>query len=216
MNKMSFKIEKVKRIHIKDLWELRNNEQTRKISINSKPIQLNDHFIWFNKINQNKTKIFIVIDKKNKKVIGYVRFEKKNDTTEVSISIYKEYQNKGLSKKILDTSEKKIKTNYFKAKVHCNNPKSIALFKSLNYKSIKKEKNFLIMKKKKISNTNKYLKIIQQIENVRKKNNSNWMDILRIAFKNSPDESAKIMGEIYSQDKKIGILSKKLSKKNSN
>ena len=213
---MSFKIEKVKRIHIKDLWELRNNEQTRKISINSKPIQLNDHFIWFNKINQNKTKIFIAIDKKNKKVIGYVRFEKKNDTTEVSIAIYKEYQNKGLSKKILDTSEKMIKTNYFKAKVHCNNPKSIALFKSLNYKSIKKEKNFLIMKKKKISNTNKYLKIIQQIENVRKKNNSNWMDILRIAFKNSPDESAKIMGEIYSQDKKIGILSKKLSKKNSN
>ena len=213
MNKVNFKIEKIKRTHIKDLWELRNNEQTRKISINSKPIHPNDHFIWFNKINQNKTKIFIAIDKKNKKVIGYVRFEKKNDTAEVSIAIYKEYQNKGFSKKILDISEKKIKTNYFKAKVHFNNPKSIALFKSLNYKSIKKEKNFLIMKKKKITNTNKYLKIIQQIENVRKKNNSNWMDILRIAFKNSPDESAKIMGEIYSQDKKIGILSKKLSKK---
>ena len=46
-----------------------------------------------------------------------------------------------------------------------------------------------------------------------KKNNSNWMDILRIAFKNSPEESAKIMGEIYFQDKKIGQLSKKLSKK---
>ena len=145
---MSFKIEKIKRTHIKDLWRLRNNEQTRKISINKKPIQLNDHFIWFNKINQNKTKIFIAIDKKNEKIIGYVRFEKRNDTTEVSIAIYKEYQNKGFSKKILDISEKKIKTNYFKAKVHFNNPKSIALFKSLNYKSIKKEKNFLIMKKK--------------------------------------------------------------------
>ena len=89
---MIFKIEKIKRTHIKDLWRLRNNEQTRKISINNKPIQLNDHFIWFNKINQNKTKIFIAIDKKN---------------------------------------------------------------------------------------------------------NSNWMDILRIAFKNSPDESAKIMGDLY-------------------
>ena len=77
MNKVNFKIEKIKRTHIKDLWELRNNEQTRKISINSKPIHPNDHFIWFNKINQNKTKIFIAIDKKNKKVIGYVRFEKK-------------------------------------------------------------------------------------------------------------------------------------------
>jgi|TARA_B110000003_G_scaffold261248_1_gene282784 hypothetical protein len=72
------------------------------------------------------------------------------------------------------------------------------------------------MKKKKSTNSNKYLKIIKQIENVRKKNNSNWMDILRISFKNSPEETAKIMGEIYSQDKKIGILSKKLSKKNSN
>ena len=209
---MIFKIEKIKKTHIKNLWELRNNEQTRKISIDSKSIKLNDHFIWFNKINQNKTKNFIAIEKKNKKVIGYVRFEKKNDTSEVSIAIYKEYQNKGLSKKILDTSEKKIKTNYFKAKVHYNNSKSIALFESLNYKLIKKEKNFLIMKKK-IANANKYLKIIQQIENVRKKNNSNWMDILRIAFKNSPDESAKIMREIYFQDKKIGILSKKLSKK---
>ena len=38
------------------------------------------------------------------------------------------------------------------------------------------------MKKKKSTNSNKYLKIIKQIENVRKKNNSNWMDILRISF----------------------------------
>jgi hypothetical protein len=38
------------------------------------------------------------------------------------------------------------------------------------------------------------------------------MDILRIAFKNSPEDAARIMGEIYAQDKKIGLLSKKLSK----
>ena len=67
------------------------------------------------------------------------------------------------------------------------------------------------MKKKK-NNSSKYLKIIKQIENVRKKNNINWMDILRIAFKNSPEDAARIMGEIYAQDKKIGLLSKKLSK----
>ena len=34
--------------------------------------------------------------------------------------------------------------------------------------------------------SNKYLKIINQIENIRKKNNKNWMDVLRIAFKHSP------------------------------
>jgi RimJ/RimL family protein N-acetyltransferase len=213
MNKMGFKIEKIKRIHIKDLWRLRNNNETRKNSLNIKPIKLNDHFAWFKKIDQKKAKIFVATDTKNKKVIGYVRFNIKKISTEISIAIYKKYQNKNLSKKILYTCENNIKTGYFTAKVHCNNVKSIALFKSLNYKSIKKDNNFVIMKKKKSTNSNKYLKIIQQIENVRKTNNSNWMDILRIAFKNSPDESAKIMGEIYAQDKKIGILSKKLSKK---
>jgi hypothetical protein len=55
-----------------------------------------------------------------------------------------------------------------------------------------------------------YLKIISQIESVRKKNNTNWMDILRIAFENNPKKTAKVMSKIYSDDKKIGSLAKKL------
>ena len=54
------------------------------------------------------------------------------------------------------------------------------------------------------------LKIISQIENVRKKNNVNWMDVLRIAFKNNPKATAKVMSKIYSDDKRIGTLVKKL------
>ena len=38
------------------------------------------------------------------------------------------------------------------------------------------------------------------------------MDILKVAFKNSPEESAKIMSKIFYQDKKISELAKKLSK----
>jgi hypothetical protein len=55
-----------------------------------------------------------------------------------------------------------------------------------------------------------YLKIISQIENIRKNNNINWMDILRIAFKNNPKATAKVMSKIYSDDKRIGTLVKKL------
>jgi hypothetical protein len=55
-----------------------------------------------------------------------------------------------------------------------------------------------------------YLKIISQIENIRKKNNVNWMDILRIAFKNNPIATAKIMSKIYTDDRKISYLVKKL------
>jgi hypothetical protein len=62
------------------------------------------------------------------------------------------------------------------------------------------------------SNKNKeYLKIISQIENIRKKNNINWMNILRIAFKYNSKATAKVMSKIYSDDKRIGELVKKLT-----
>ena len=34
------------------------------------------------------------------------------------------------------------------------------------------------------------LKVIDQIESIRKKNNKNWMDILRIAFKFAPEKTS--------------------------
>jgi hypothetical protein len=65
------------------------------------------------------------------------------------------------------------------------------------------------MKKK--NKSENYLKIISQIENIRKKNNVNWMNILRIAFKNNPSETAKVMSKIYFDDKRISLLVKKLT-----
>ena len=56
------------------------------------------------------------------------------------------------------------------------------------------------------------IKIINQIESIRKKNNTNWMDLLRIAYKKSPKESAVIMSRIYQDDAKISKLVKKLIK----
>jgi hypothetical protein len=64
---------------------------------------------------------------------------------------------------------------------------------------------------KKINKSKNYLQIISQIENIRKKNNVNWMNILRIAFKYNPKVAAKIMSKIYLDDKRIGILVKKLT-----
>ena len=60
-------------------------------------------------------------------------------------------------------------------------------------------------------NTKKYLKIIDQIQNIRKKNNVNWMNLLRLSFKLSPENTAKIMQKIYKDDAKITKLVKKLS-----
>ena len=63
-----------------------------------------------------------------------------------------------------------------------------------------------------MSQSKKYLKIISKIENIRSKNNVNWMNILRLAFKLDPENSAKIMKKINYDDKKISDLLKDLSK----
>jgi len=55
-----------------------------------------------------------------------------------------------------------------------------------------------------------YLKIISKIENIRKKNNVSWMNILRIAFKHDGKKTAQVMARIYIADQKISKLVKEL------
>ena len=55
------------------------------------------------------------------------------------------------------------------------------------------------------------LEIIDDIQNIRKKNNVNWMDILRIAFKHAPEETREVFKRITSDDNKINELSIELS-----
>ncbi len=57
-----------------------------------------------------------------------------------------------------------------------------------------------------------YNKIINQIQKIRSKNNVNWMNILKLAFKLDPKSASKIMKKINYDDKKISSLLSKLAK----
>ena len=61
-------------------------------------------------------------------------------------------------------------------------------------------------------NAKYYLNLIDKIEKIRGKNNVNWMNILRLSFKNSPRETAKILSNIYKDDKRISKIAKKIKK----
>jgi len=54
--------------------------------------------------------------------------------------------------------------------------------------------------------------IINKIEIIRSKNNNNWMDLLRLAFKYAPKEAKKILKKINQHDKKISNLFNEISK----
>lgn len=55
------------------------------------------------------------------------------------------------------------------------------------------------------------LEIIKDIENVRAHNNTNWMNLIRLAFEHAPDEAKEIMSSINQDDEKVTKLLEELS-----
>jgi len=55
-------------------------------------------------------------------------------------------------------------------------------------------------------------KIFKDIENLRSKNNKNWMDLLRLSYEVDPDKTIKIIQNILLKDEKLMRLGNKLKK----
>lgn len=203
---MSLKLKIFSSSDINFLLKLRNQKDVILNSINKKKITKKIHQDWFKKIIKKHTNFNFIIYYKSKK-IGFLRFEKIKNRYFVNIAIIRNARNKNFAKKSLLLGEYKTKIKNLYAKVLKNNIKSLSLFKSCNYNIISTYKKYYLMKKK----INKSEKIIDQIELLRKKNNTNWMKILKIAFKHDPKNASKAIGNVNKFDKKISKLSYKLS-----
>ena len=64
--------------------------------------------------------------------------------------------------------------------------------------------------RKKMKSHKKSLKIVNQIQKIRAKNNKNWMDLLKLSLKLDHKSTSKILSEIYKDDRKISKLAKNL------
>ena len=60
--------------------------------------------------------------------------------------------------------------------------------------------------------SNKHIYLINNVQKIRARNNVNWMNILKLAFKYAPKEAGQLMKKINSDDKKISSLLSKLAK----
>lgn len=63
-----------------------------------------------------------------------------------------------------------------------------------------------------MSNKKYYNNIINKVQRIRAKNNKNWMDLLKLAFKYAPKDASKIMKRINIADNQISLEIKKLEK----
>ncbi len=196
------------------LLKIRNQKSTRLNSLNKSIILKKDHSNWLKKFTKNKkNKIYIIYLSSMK--IGYIRLDWVEFCSFLSIAIDEKFQSKGIAGKSMLELEKKLKTTrLIISKVKSSNISSITLFKRSGYSLILKDNKVLYFCKiyKYSTSLSKSLEIINEIEKVRKGNNLNWMDILRLSFKSDLEQSKKIFKKINSSDKKINILSQKLSK----
>ena len=189
-------------------YQLRNDKLNRRFFFNSKKIEFDEHKKWF---ENNYSKNYYFTFFYNKKKIGYIRGDSLNDTISISITIDKKFRKKNIKIKYFELFEKKIKVNSILfAKVLNKNTNSSQFFEKNKFSLLKKDRNILTYYKIHHKDYEKYLSAIGKIENIRKGNNINWMNILRVAFTNSPMEASKIFKKIYSDDKTISHLSKKL------
>ena len=58
----------------------------------------------------------------------------------------------------------------------------------------------------------KGLFLINQIQNIRSKNNKNWMDLLRLSLRLDFKTTSKILKEICKDDRRISSLAKRIYK----
>ncbi len=59
---------------------------------------------------------------------------------------------------------------------------------------------------------NQGIKLVNQIQNIRSKNNKNWMDLLRLSLKLDFDKTSRIIKEICKDDQRISNIAKKIHK----
>ena len=206
---MKILIKKVSELDLKFTFTLRNNKFIRKNFFDEKTITYTKHQDWFSKKFKNKKNLYFIISNKTKK-IGLIRYDKTNFYYNISISILPKYQSANIGSEAILISEKFIKKGMLIANIKDNNKKSLNFFKKNGYTVLTKDKDYTLYK---IINTNENEKnniLIGKIQNIRSNNNVNWMDILRIAFESSPDKTKKVFKNIFTDDKNINAISKKL------
>ena len=206
---MKILIKKVSKSDLNFTFLLRNNKLIRKNFFTSSVITVKRHKDWFLKKIKNKKDLFLIIAM-GKYKIGTIRYDKKEFYYEISISILPKYQSLNIGSEALKASENILKKGMILSNIKKNNQKSLRFFIKNGYSVLLRDKKIVLYKVLNNHQLIKNNKLIDQIQQIRKKNNVNWMDILRIAFESSPDKTKKVFKNIFTDDKSINAISKKL------
>ncbi|WP_040952421.1 GNAT family N-acetyltransferase [Gorillibacterium massiliense] len=134
------------------VWECRNDETTRKNSISSKIISLEEHLQWMEEsILLSERKMMIAVEEHER--IGIIRFDVEDrDTAVISINIAPKSRGRGYSQHMLEHLEVLIKSNYkdirtLKANIKKENLISIKTFTKSGFSLYEEVQEIIILTK---------------------------------------------------------------------
>ena len=123
----------------KYIWQWRNDEQTRAMSINTEYVEFAQHCAWYDKELDSDTSVVLIAFLSDTSTrVGMVRFDSRLDSAlaEVSINLNPDFRGLGLSSAVLSLAIAKFLPEGIKtvvAKVKLENTPSQALFEKMGF-----------------------------------------------------------------------------------
>lgn len=122
-----------------------NDEDIRRNSFNSEPVELEVHEKWFkSKMNDKNCKIFIII--KDEEPVGQIRVDIENDIGIISFSLDSRYRGMGIGSESLKLIKEKFEDTLLIGKVKKDNIASIKAFEKSGYSKIEEDKYMIFSK----------------------------------------------------------------------
>lgn len=119
------------------LFNLRNEESVRAVSLNSDPIKWENHQQWFKKRLVNPNNIIFISELEGKPV-AQTRYDVSGDSAEASIAVVKDFRGRGLGSEILKRTAEKFWEAFPKVKaihafINLGNKASVRSFGKAGY-----------------------------------------------------------------------------------
>lgn len=133
------------------LLELRNDEQTRRFSVNTESVTEEEHRAWLRASLEKPDRVLLIAELAGEP-IGTVRFDRESlGVWETSITIAPSARGRGLAGKVLAAGEDYLAGAWtvreFWARIRTDNTASFALFTAAGYARRQQEGDFLLLRK---------------------------------------------------------------------
>jgi len=134
----------------RSIWLIRNHPTLRPWFNSKDEISFGDHDAWFKNNYFNKLENYCYVLEVDKVVIGYCRFDLRDEGFFVSIAFDPAYQNQGLGHELLSRAMVLLGTDReIMAEVYKDNTGSIKLFQKNNFAIVNQDESKIFLKLKK-------------------------------------------------------------------